>query len=216
MTLRLYSEPVDVVVINGLESPGLCRIEQQPTITNMFEDRGGRAISGRTKMYVGRELAKFSLQFDLFDDADLIGYLAWIESLRYRAGVSKKEVVGYPIIHPIVNAWQITRVTLLDDTAPKQSDQNLWTAFAKFEEWREPVVVVEKVTTKGGPPATGGPPISTNFFSKEQQDMLSAADTDLRNAVSDAELSDAEVRRRQRQLDGVSDAAGNVQGVRGL
>lgn len=213
MTLRLYTEPISYVVINGLQSPGLTRLESQPSVTNMFEERGGRAVSGSTKVWLGRELSKFSLEHSLYDDADLIGYVGWISALRYPAGSSKKTIRGYAIEHPVINAWEIVSVTLLDDTAPKQTERNTWVAYTLWEEWRAPAVVAQKIKASTGTPLSQ---VRPSFLSKEDQQRIREADSEVAGWSATVDASDAEVARKVRQLEASDQGAPVVEGVRGL
>jgi hypothetical protein len=144
MAFDPFSSPVDYIVLGGNRSPGIARIESIER-SWVFENRRSDGQAGANKVFKGRDLSKISVRFELFDAADLAAWETFANAISYPDNITKKEVRGLDLVHPIVSLYGIKAVTLQKIGALTATSARVWSVSIDLEEWREPAPVVAKV-----------------------------------------------------------------------
>ena len=144
MAFDPFSSPVDHIVLGGHKSPGIARIEAIELAWN-FENRRSDGQAGSNKLFKGRELSKVSVAFQLFDTADLAAWADFVRAISYPDNLTKKELRGLDLQHPIAALYNIKAVTLQRIGSLTASATRMWSVSIDLEEWREPKPVVAKV-----------------------------------------------------------------------
>jgi len=144
----------DFVVLGSERTPGRAIIKGA-SAPRTWDKRKGYGTSGATLVYTGADLAKFSVEIDLWDPPGTGHWLDWEDFARKvltkePTGKSPKALV---ILHPILNAppLSIISVVIEDVTQWVQDDSGLWTCEIKLCEFRAPKPAV------GSPKSTGIP-----------------------------------------------------------
>ena len=145
-------EPCDYILLSGQESPGIAEVVE-PNSPRNWDVQKGYGFSGAICRFTGRDLARFSVNFQLFDLRDWINWYAWapiplkMPRRRFPGGdgtTGKGDSGALDIWHPLLEQLEIKRVVVEDVIAPQQTDNGVWTAKIKFLEFRQPKFALAK------------------------------------------------------------------------
>lgn len=149
MTFNPITSPVDHVILQGQESPGICVIEGAGS-PRQWDERRGYGISGATSIYKGAKLVHFSLKFTLWT-AEHFAEWATFSQLLMRPPTGTRPTV-MAISHPILEDLGVIHVAVEDLLQPVQDDTGGWVYEAKMIQYRRPRPALARPDgSEGGP-----------------------------------------------------------------
>jgi hypothetical protein len=134
------SSALNVVVVNGIPSPGRATITGA-AIPYKYHVQEGYGLSGATTTFHGRGVAKFTLTIDLWDR---IHFAAWeiFKKLLEPPKPGLKLVVEMQ--HPILSSQGIKAVAVESLGALERQTNGMWRSTIQCLEWRPPVPALVK------------------------------------------------------------------------
>lgn len=136
------SKPVDYILLAGLKSPGIAELPNGANSPRKWDVRKGYGLSGSGVVYVGDDLAKFSVKILLLTDED------WSAWTSFRALLVKPPNNVKPkslaIWHPILEEHGVASVVVEDLVGPTQTMDGGWTWEIKFLQFRAPKAAIAK------------------------------------------------------------------------
>lgn len=164
-----YRGTLNHLKINGLTSPGLVIVTGVKLSYN-WEAHKGDNTSGATKRYKGRDLAKATLTFRLFNERDRELWEEFVVDIKYPDAGTRK-LQGYDVDHPQLTAYGISSWTISEITLPERGNDNVWQAVIELEEYRERKLAVARVSgskaSKGS--ASGDSPLEKALKAKRDK-----------------------------------------------
>jgi hypothetical protein len=157
MSFAPFATPQDYFALDGLVAPGLSKVVTGPDITYTWEAPKSDSTSGAQKKFKGRELAKWSIDVQLYDDTEMSAWEDFWSLFRYPDAKPKTKLKSYAFGHPLVNMHGIADCTI-QRAVTRQADTNYWVVSIEFEEDRKPVAVAVKVEGAAATPKADAKP----------------------------------------------------------
>ena len=144
--------PIDQAILNGVLTPGLCRI-QHASDPRRWDERQGYGVSGSFAVYYGSKLAHFDMIIRLFSDGD------WTNWDSFRSIVARPPAGQRPqsisIWHPWLQMLGIKSVGVEDLQQPEETDDTGgYQITIPLIEWRTPKLTLSKPTATKTPEDT--------------------------------------------------------------
>lgn len=134
------SSALNVVVVNGLPSPGRATITGA-AVPYKYDIKEGYGLSGATTVFHGRGVAKFTLTIDLWDR---LHFLAWPLFKKLLEPPKPALPLVVSMDHPILSDQGITKVAVESMGALERQSNGLWRCTIQLLEWRPPLPAIVK------------------------------------------------------------------------
>lgn len=146
MPFNPVRNPVDVLVLDGKPSPGLCTIKNAADIREWLE-RGGYGQTGGFSIFRKRRLAHPVAEFRLSTAEQWDEWHVWSQLIRRlprsRGGVTPAG--GYlRATHPILEDLGIVALGVEEIGQPDQVEDGVWAIVVKFIQFHAPQVTLAK------------------------------------------------------------------------
>jgi hypothetical protein len=157
------------IVLASLKSPGVCRVRGANSPRD-WDIRKGYGLTGATIVYTGDNLAKFSVDIQLWEDSQ---FLEWEIFAKILEKPKTRIAPALGIQHPMVNMapWGITSVVVEDVDQFEDNDEGLFMATIHFIQFRKPLPMLARPVASI--PAIATPnPTAADAFELELQGKL--------------------------------------------
>jgi hypothetical protein len=134
MTFNPITNPVDYILLEGQQSPGLAEIVNADS-PRKWDKRGGYALEGATLWYRGLDLSAFSIKFRLFTSQDFEQWAVWSRILKRPPARVRPRASA--IVHPQLAELGIKSVVVLNLKQAVQEDDGVWMYECQFSDWRK-------------------------------------------------------------------------------
>lgn len=146
-------QPRDYAIVAGRKTPGVCEIVGAGDLRKWDVQRGP-GLLGAYALFMGKDLAKFTLRLRLYTQADWRGWdelrplISKVPRRRYGdiggGPPSGKGSGALEIVHPLLEQVNIRAVVVEAIKAPEQTADGEWTIAIELLEFRRPRVGMAK------------------------------------------------------------------------
>lgn len=135
MTFNPLVNPIDYMLINDQQSPGVVEITGAGS-PRQWDERRGFGMSGAISVYRGAKLAKFSAAFSLWLPEHFDAWASFAELLAKPPNMRRPRVLT--VWHPILEDLGISQAGVEDLLQPTQAEDGKWIYECKFVQYRRP------------------------------------------------------------------------------